>query len=162
MSFEDILWTNPIILKQGIIFQITLLSSGTLFQAWVNLQRGKIKLSHGGVIFFSSMPVQIISRGILFCFVLFCCFAWSYRNHSSVIKSNQITAGSHSLSLHQSRKLILLEVIVPSLMFMMSWLGLFTGALLWRACSPAVVKPRLSANPLCLSRRQQTDWSGLI
>lgn len=161
MSFEDILWTNPIILKQGIIFQITLLSSGTLFQAWVNLPRGKIKLSHSGVIFFSSMPVQIISGGILFCFVLlFSMILWK------PLKCNQVQSNNCWLSLSFSpsikKKLILLEVIVPCLMFVMSWLGLFTGALLWSACSPAVVKPRLSANPLCLSRRQQTDWSGLI
>ncbi len=90
-------------------------------------------------------------------------FTWSYTKHSSVIKSNQITVlalVSVSLSLNQSTKLILLEVIVPCLM-MMSWLVLFSGVLSWRVCSPAVVKARLTVNPLCLSRRQQTDWSGL-
>lgn len=97
---------------------------------------------------------------VIFFFILFCVILYKTLQCNQVQSNNCVGSRSVSLALSQSTKLILLEVIVPCLMFMMSWLVLFSGVLLWRVCSPAV-KTRLTANPLCLSRRQQTDWSGL-
>ena len=99
---------------------------------------------------------------MFFCFLFFCFLQDPIQKPH---KRNQVQSGncvcSRSLCLSQSTELILLGVIVPCLMLMMSWLVLFSGALLWRVCSPAVVNARLMLNPLCLSRQQQTDWSGL-
>lgn len=102
-------------------------------KVWAHLQRktGHVKCQ--------GHSFQLQARVEYFLRWFFLYFAWAYRNHSRVIKSNQITVSvPHFFS--QSTKLILLEVIVPCLMFMMSWLVLFSGVLSWRACSPAVVK----------------------
>lgn len=99
------------------------------------------------------------SQSELFVEVLFVSLCMNpFNPYSSVIRSKQIAALTPTVSPFFSQ--VLLKVIC-CLMFMISWLVLFSGVLLWRVCSPAVVKARLTVNPLCLSRQQQTDWSGL-
>lgn len=119
-------------------------------------QKSRVKwqeLTLGHIFQNEASSLNYLSR----CFLFPC--AWTYSKYSCVIRSKQITALAPTVSAFFSQ--VLLKVIVPCLMFMMSWLVLFSGVLLRRACSPAVVKARLTVNPLCLSRQQQTDWSGL-
>ena len=142
-----------------VVFRIRLQSNGTLFERnSVNSEKKK-KRERNWLISTQSRFKWFIE--VFF----FCCFFFFAGSYTKPHKRNQAQSsncvGSRSLSLSQSTELILLGVIVPCLMLMMSWLVLFSGALLWRVCSPAVVNARLTLNPLCLSRQQQTDWSGL-